>query len=63
MAYNFFVLMVKRKDKKIYSDLQKTTCEIFLTEEDANRALENHELKNFFHVDEYEDCSKPVFIM
>lgn len=39
MAYEFFVLMQRRKDGKQYADLHKTTEEMFLLEADADRAL------------------------
>ena len=42
--------MLKRKDKKIYSDLHKSSCQIFLTEEDAKIAFENFDMKAFFHI-------------
>ena len=40
MAYEFFVLMQRRRDGKQYADLHKSTQEIFLLKEDADRALE-----------------------
>ncbi len=39
MAHEFFVLM-QRSDGKQYDDLHKSTKEIFLREEDADRALD-----------------------
>lgn len=40
MACEFYVLMRKRSDGKQYDDLHKSTNEIYLFEEDADRALE-----------------------
>lgn len=37
--FEFFVIMQKRRDGKIYPDLHKTDGKIYYTEEDAQRAL------------------------
>ncbi len=39
MAYEFFVVMQKRSDGKVYADLHKTDGQMYLIEEDADAAL------------------------
>ena len=41
MSTTFYVIMLKRKDGKVYADLHKTDGTFYLTEEDARRAWEN----------------------
>jgi len=51
----FYVIMLKRQDGKVYADLHKTTEKIYLTYEDAEKEL-NDELygdyfyKNYYHI-------------
>jgi hypothetical protein len=52
----FFVIMVKRQDCKVYADLHKATEKIYLTYEDAEKELNECGLygdyfyKNYFHI-------------
>ena len=39
MAYEFFVVMQKRSDGKVYADLHKTDERMYLIEEEADAAL------------------------
>lgn len=50
MAYQFYVIMQKRADGKIYADLHKTTGRLYFTEADAERARsEMGILAQYFH--------------
>lgn len=40
MGCEFFVIMLKRTDRKIYADLHKTNQRIYLSRSHANDALE-----------------------
>ena len=40
----FYVLMIPRKDKKIYADLHKTTLKLYLTEDEANEANDDYHI-------------------
>ena len=48
----FYVIMLKRKDGKVYTDLHKTTLKIYLNYEDAeyefNKGGYFH--KNYYHI-------------
>jgi len=52
----FYVIMIKRQDCKVYADLHKTTEKIYLTYEDAEKELNGGGLcteyfyKNYFHI-------------
>ena len=52
----FFVIMLKRQDCKVYADLHKTTEKIYLTYEDAEKELNECGLygdyfyKNYYHI-------------
>ena len=52
----FYVIMLKRQDGKVYADLHKTTEKIYLTYEDAEKELNEGELyggyfhKNYHHI-------------
>jgi len=52
----FYVIMLKRQDGKVYADLHKTTEKIYLTYEDAEKELNEGELyggyfyKNYYHI-------------
>ena len=52
----FYVIMLKRQDGKVYADLHKTTEKISLTYEDAEKELNEGELyggyfhKNYHHI-------------
>jgi hypothetical protein len=48
----FFVIMLKRQDGKVYADLHKTTEKIYLTYEDAEKELNGGEsYEGYFHKD------------
>ncbi len=50
MAYEFFVVMQKRSDGKVYADLHKTDERMYLIESDADAALSAMgELEQHFH--------------
>lgn len=50
MAYEFFVVMQKRSDGKIYADLHKTDERMYLVEDEADAALvAMGELAKHFH--------------
>ena len=47
----FYVIMLKRQDGKVYADLHKTNQHIYLTEEDAYDEWNNNEhYKEYFHI-------------
>ena len=47
----FYVIMLKRQDGKVYADLHKTDQFIYLTEEDAYEELNNNKhFKEYYHV-------------
>jgi hypothetical protein len=47
----FFVIMLKRQDGKVYADLHKTNEVIYLTIEDAYEEWNNTEhYKKYFHI-------------
>lgn len=51
MAYEIYVIMQKRSDGKVYSDMHKVLNEKFYyTEQEAEAALEKEELKAHFHI-------------
>ena len=56
MAYKFFVIMQKRIDNKIYTDLHKTDERIYFSYKEAeeaiikNSVLENSVLERSFHI-------------
>lgn len=50
MAYEFFVIMLKRSDGKIYADLHKTDEKIYLIEDEADVALKQMgDMARYFH--------------
>ena len=49
----FFVIMQKRDDGKVYADLHKSIDKVYLTEEDARKAFHAEgqwELRRAFHI-------------
>ncbi len=49
--YEFFVVMQKRRDGKVYADLHKTTEKMYLMRLEANQALKDMgDLTPYFHV-------------
>lgn len=47
----FFVIMLKRKDLKVYPDLHKTNQIIYLNYEDAEKDFNNSEhFKDYYHI-------------
>ena len=50
----FYVCMQKRKDGKLYPDLHKTDGRFYLTKEEAEKALQEDEYREFKHVVELE---------
>jgi len=47
----FYVIMLKRQDGKVYADLHKTNQHIYLTEEDAYEELNNTgHFKENYHI-------------
>jgi hypothetical protein len=51
----FFVIMLKRQDCKVYADLHKTTEKIYLTYEDAEKEINDalygdYFYKNYYHI-------------
>jgi hypothetical protein len=47
----FYVIMLKRQDGKVYADLHKTTQDIYLTIEDAYEEWNNTEhYKEYYHI-------------
>ena len=47
----FYVIMLKRQDGKVYADLHKTNQVIYLTIEDAYEELNNTEhYKEYYHI-------------
>lgn len=51
MSHTFYVVMQKRTDGKVYADLHKTDGRFYLTEEDAQWALEKDTPNpEYFHV-------------
>lgn len=51
VSHEFWVVMQKRADGKLYVDLAKTTLVIYLTEEDAQQALTDlQEDAQYYHV-------------
>jgi hypothetical protein len=48
----FYVIMLKRQDGKVYADLHKATEKIYLTYEDAEKELnEGESYEGYFHKD------------
>ncbi len=49
--YEFYVVMQKRKDGKVYADLHKTTEKMYLMKFEADQALKDMgDLTPYFHV-------------
>ena len=46
----FYVIMQKRSDNKIYADLHKTTQQIYLTYEDVESAFKYFEYQDSYHI-------------
>ena len=51
----FFVIMQKRQDTKVYADLHKTTEKIYLTYDDSEKELNDalygdYFYKNYYHI-------------
>jgi hypothetical protein len=51
----FYVIMLKRQDGKVYADLHKTTEKIYLTYDDAEKELNDalygdYFYKNYYHI-------------
>ena len=47
----FYVIMLKRQDGKVYADLHKTNQDIYLTIEDAYEEWNNTEhYKEYYHI-------------
>jgi hypothetical protein len=47
----FYVIMLKRQDGKVYADLHKTNQVIYLTIEDAYEEWNNNEhFKEYYHI-------------
>ena len=46
----FYVIMLKRQDGKVYADLHKSTQQIYLTEEDAEDAFRYFEYQDSYHI-------------
>jgi hypothetical protein len=46
----FYVIMQKRRDGKVYADLHKSTQQIYLTEEDAEDAFRYFEYQDSYHI-------------
>ena len=46
----FYVIMQKRQDCKVYADLHKSTEQIYLTKEDAESAFKYFEYQDSFHI-------------
>lgn len=47
----FYVIMAKRQDGKVYADLHKTNQHIYLTKEDAEDVFNSSEhYKNYYHI-------------
>jgi len=51
----FYVIMQKRQDTKVYADLHKTTEKIYLTYDDAEKELNDalygdYFYKNYYHI-------------
>ena len=46
----FYVIMQKRRDGKVYADLHKTTEQIYLTYEDAESAFKFFEYQDSYHI-------------
>lgn len=49
-GYEFYVIMVKRSDGKVYSDLSKTNCVIYPRFEDAEVELKKYYNKDSYHI-------------
>ena len=51
VGHEFWVIMLKRRDCKIYADLHKTNETMYLTYEDALKDFNNSEhYKQYYHV-------------
>lgn len=51
MSYEFFTVMLKRLDEKVYADLHKTNKRIYLTQQEAQLELSKMgEVSIHFHV-------------
>jgi hypothetical protein len=47
----FYVIMLKRRDQKVYADLHKTNQKIYLEYEDALEDLNNTDhFKEYYHI-------------
>ena len=46
----FYVIMQKRQDGKVYADLHKSTQQIYLTEEDAEDAFRHFEYQDSYQI-------------
>ena len=47
----FYVIMLKRQDNKVYADLHKTNQQIYLTIEDAEEEFNNNEhFQKYYHI-------------
>ena len=59
VGHEFYVIMVKRRDEKVYCDLAKTNERIYLNEEDAQEDLKDypyhHIVKMVAYLDEEND--------
>jgi hypothetical protein len=49
----FYVIMLKRQDTKVYADLHKTTEKIYLTYEDAEKELNDALYRDYFYKNYY----------
>ena len=51
VGYEFWVIMLKRRDGKVYTDLHKTNEIMYLTYEDAVEHFNNSEYyKEYYHI-------------
>lgn len=59
VGHEFYVIMVKRRDEKVYCDLAKTNQQIYLNKEDAQEDLKDyphhHIVKMVAYLDEEND--------
>ena len=46
----FYVIMLKRQDGKVYADLHKSTQQIYLTKEDAEGAFKYFGYQDSYHI-------------
>ncbi len=62
MSTSLFVVMQKRRDGHVYADLHKCLPEMFLTPEDAQKALDaDPELAPYRHVVELVACTREEY--